>query len=245
MLGFVKKILKWGGRSIISVIILKLIGGGINTLFIEWVNAASIHKANTIILDRCERDTENAHVFRDACSNARFEITKYPISVAITKLIEQTPSCIEFDCIDLLALIFNSWIAIIFTAVLALSLAFFMTRKSWRWTENYIYERKMRGYEKIREDAGTSYYLPVAPNDVTVFDLDSKFTAPQIDDTHYNQDFNSEGTATFEFKKKESPFPTKSKGSPSYAKYGALIQNDRKSNPYTTIRLDETRVEVE
>ena len=101
-----KRVLWW----IILTGILKLVVGGLNTFFIEWVNAAANYKQHYIIVDRCDGDAENAQIFSESCSKARYEITKYPFSVAITRLIEQTPSCLGIDCMDVFVLIFNSWI---------------------------------------------------------------------------------------------------------------------------------------
>jgi len=175
-----KKNLKRGTWWIVSILITKALVGTTNTLFSEWKGAVASYEQHRVMLAKCISDSENAQIFSDSCTRARLEVTKYPFSVAIEKLIEKTPSCIEFDCVDLLALVFNSWIAIIFSAVFALSGSFFLFVKFWRWMETYMYAKELKKYAENRESAKHAYSLPISPNDVTLVDYSSNDNTPFI-----------------------------------------------------------------
>lgn len=222
-----KKNLKRGTWWIVSILITKALVGTTNTLFSEWKGAVSSYEQHRVMLAKCISDSENAQIFSDSCTRARLEVTKYPFSVAIERLIEKTPSCIEFDCVDLLALVFNSWIAIIFSAVFALSGSFFLFVKFWRWVEVNMYAKELNGYAENRESAKHAYSLPISPNDVTLVDFSSN------DPTPFAKSQPQVLPSITEDKEEVDPFHAAKNNKHSYEGYGMLLRKKDQQYAYS------------
>ena len=137
----------WG---IVSSIIIKIIvDKGI--IFIEEWNISTQHYIESYNQDqKCKQNYDISNTFPKECANAALIIQSWPFSKAIGETVKKTPTCIVIKCVDLAAMVLNSWLVITIITLLVsyFFMMFFKKAKRFKEEKRYKYFLSLPGKKK-------------------------------------------------------------------------------------------------
>ncbi len=102
----------------------KLVIGRVSILYGEYADAYTQQQRFQDQVTACLNNHDTYHQFHKECQFAKEKASQWIYYIAVRKLIEETHSCIEFPCTDMLKVVMESWPAIVFASVFAM-IAFF------------------------------------------------------------------------------------------------------------------------
>ncbi|KKK55733.1 hypothetical protein LCGC14_3071600 [marine sediment metagenome] len=91
----------------------KLVLGRLVIYYDAYGDAIKEHEIYSKQDERCLNDHKTHHAFGLECKKAEREINRWPFISALGKLGQETHSCIEYPCTEILKSALESWVAII------------------------------------------------------------------------------------------------------------------------------------
>ena len=140
---------------IITIYAIKLLAGRVSLYYILYQNASIDHAIHQKQDNKCMADHDTYHIFLTECQFAGKKASFWPFMIALGGLVEETYSCIEYPCTELIEDLVKSWVAIIFASVFALLgfMQFFSMISNWKqmyeWRE---LTKNQRRSDYIKDD---------------------------------------------------------------------------------------------
>ena len=157
----------------------KLVVGRFVVLYNAYGDARSKYKEHDAQFDQCLEDDRTFHTFGAACKKAERGIYKWPFITALGTLVQETHSCVDYPCTDLVTSILSSWVATLCASMMILVLFFYVFVRLFRWKDRYAWNSLSRNGNAIIEPMGQKSFFdreegaPVYLSDPDTYAIDA------------------------------------------------------------------------
>lgn len=161
-----KRLVWW----MVTAYITRIVFGRATIFGMAYFSAHSNYWKQSDILLKCKNDSEIASHFSESCDKAKVIVSQWPIVDACASLVEQTHSCIDFACMDVLMTILDSWIMIILAPVVACLIFFIVTSKFYDILQMRWYASERKRSEALREFNENSVFIDLQPDNYRILE---------------------------------------------------------------------------
>ncbi len=141
----------------------KLVGIVATRFHASYFQVTAEHERMRIRLQSCEDNHETYDAFQAECDTARRDLAGSVWIVAAGRVFEELPSCVHFECLDVVEVVVQSWIALAFAACFAFVTFYVVAGAGLRW-KGHLFRRKP-GRKQAAIPGWETYAAPPATDD--------------------------------------------------------------------------------